>query len=118
MLGHGGRGREFLLYCAIAAALISGVICLIMDPKETVSTVCDKKLLGYTLIAGLTCVVWNFVYVTYLTMYPSAVFLPLYSVISMLGTLAFGIVALRERISRNAVIASVLSLLSILFLTL
>lgn len=118
MLDHGDMGREFLLYYAIAATVISGVVCLCMNAKETVSTVKDMKLLGYTLIAGLTCVVWNFVYVTYLTMYPSAVFLPLYSVISMLGTLAFGIVALHERISRNAVIASVLSLLSILFLNL
>ncbi len=118
MLDHGDMGREFLLYYAIAATVISGVVCLVMNPKETVSTVKDMKLLGYTLIAGLTCVVWNIVYVTYLTMYPSAVFLPLYSVVSMLGTLAFGIVALRERISPNAIIASVLSLLSILFLNL
>jgi len=118
MLKHGDMGKEFLVYYAIAATIISGVICLCMGAKETVKTVADKHVLLQTIIAGFTCVLWNFVYVTYLAVYPSAVFLPLYSVVSMLGILAFGVVLLKEKISRNAIIASVLSLASILFLNL
>ena len=118
MRDHGEMGKEFLVYYAIAATLISGAVCLCMGAKETVKTAMDKHVLIQTVIAGFTCVLWNFVYVRYLAKYSSAVFLPLYSVVSMLGILAFGIVLLKEKISRNAIIASVLSLASILFLNL
>lgn len=118
MLIHADMGKEFLFYYAAIATVIAAPICFILGARETTNTVKDRKIILYTLVAGLTSVVWNTVYVKYLTAYPSAVFLPMYSVVSMLGTLAFGIVVLRERISRNAVIATVLSLLSIVFLNL
>jgi len=118
MLKHPDLGREYLFCYPLIACSLSAILCLSMNAKGTFRAVKDKKLWLYTALAGLTSVVWNTVYVKYLAVYPSAVFLPMFSVTAMLGTLTFGIVVMRERFSKNAVIASALLLTSILLLNL
>lgn len=118
MLIHENMGREFLFYYPLISAIVTAILCFSINAKETIATLKDRTMLLCTGVAGAASVAWNTVYVKYLTDYPSAVFLPLFSVVSMLGTLAFGIVVLRERISKNAVLATVLALISIVLLNL
>lgn len=108
--------REMLVYYPLSATLICVPFALIMNPSGVRHAIRSLPFVENTFLAAAMCTLWNWVYVRDITLYPSAVFLPMYSVATMLANLFFGRVFLKERISKSAMVAMGLSLIAIVLL--
>ena len=109
-------GKEYLLYYSAIATLIGLVVILFYGRQDMVTLAKDGKFMLHTCLAAATLDISNYIFVNYISRFPSIIFLPLYSIIGMLAIIVFSRVILKERISRNAVISTVLCLIAIVLL--
>ncbi len=111
-----GCGNQYMLYYGLAASVIGIIATLICGRGEVKPLVSDKKFMLFTFIAALFINVTNTIFVTYINNFPAAVFLPSVSILSMLGILVLSRVILKEKISKSALISSILCIIAILCL--
>ena len=116
MATYPGYGKQYMLYYGLSASVIGIAVTLFSARREVKPLVVDKKFMLYTFIAALAINITNTIFVTYINNFPAAVFLPSVSILSMLGILVLSRVILKEKISKSALVSSILCIIAILCL--
>ena len=116
MATYPGCGKQYMLYYGLSASVIGIVVTLFSGRREVKPLVCDKRFMIFTFIAALAINITNTIFVTYINNFPAAVFLPSVSILSMLGILVLSRVILKEKISRSALVSSIICIIAILCL--
>ena len=111
-------GKQYLFYYAFFAMIIGAIISLKTAPGEIKPLVRDKKLLLNCALAAISVDITNVIFVSYINAFPTAIFMPSYSVIGMLGIMLASRVVLKEKISKSAMISSLVCIIAILCLNL
>ncbi len=109
-------GKHYLFYYSLFAALIGAAVSGIGAPRTLVRYCKDWRMLLFTALAALCVDVSNTLFVSYINAFPSAIFLPSFSVVGMLGILIASRVILKERISKSALISSMICIVAVLLL--
>lgn len=118
MQAYPDYGKQYLFYYALFAALIGAVMIAFSARKEFPRFIRDKKFLAFAALAALAVDTSNTLFVSYINAFPTAIFIPSFSVIGMLGIILASRLVLKERISKSAMISSVICMIAILFLNL
>ncbi|MEG2571306.1 MAG: EamA family transporter, partial [Clostridia bacterium] len=108
--------KEYLVYFTLIAALIGLIVILVRGRTEARKLIREKRLWKHTAYAAASLDVSNIIFVAYINLFPTALFLPLTSVLGMLAILIFGRLILHERVSKSALVSSVICIIAILFL--
>lgn len=109
-------GEVYLIYYTLFSTII-GMVCVLLWAREDAKHLfADVKFIWYTLVAAVAFNVSNYVFVTYINNFASAFFIPMCSVVGMISILIFGRIFLKEKISRSAVISSLICILAIVLL--
>ena len=103
---------------AFFATIIGAIISAKTAPFEIKPLVRDKKLLLNCALAAISVDITNVIFVSYINAFPTAIFMPSYSVIGMLGIMLASRVVLKEKISKSAMISSLVCIIAILCLNL
>ena len=111
-------GKQYLFYYAFFATIIGAIISAKTAPFEIKPLVRDKKLLLNCALAAISVDITNVIFVSYINAFPTAIFMPSYSVIGMLGIMLASRVVLKEKISKSAMISSLVCIIAILCLNL
>ena len=111
-----GCGKQYMLYYGLFASVIGIVATMFTGRGEVKALVTDKKFMLFTFLAALGINITNTIFVTYINNFPAAVFLPSVSILSMLGILVLSRVILKEKVSRSALVSSIMCIIAILCL--
>lgn len=109
-------GEQYLIYYALFSLAISVPIILCCARKEARLLLGDVKFIAHTGAAAVAFDITNYFFVSYINRFPGAFFLPLCSVVGMLSVMVGGRVFLKEKISRSAIISSIICVIAIVFL--
>lgn len=111
-------GKQYLFYYALFAAIIGAFLSARVAPGELKIFAKDKKLMLYCALAAIALDITNVIFVSYINAFPTAIFMPSYGVIGMLGIMLASRIFLKEKISKSALLSSIICILAILCLNL
>lgn len=109
-------GKEYLVFYCFFAALIGTIVILFFARDEIKAFLHNRKFLAHTGYAALSVDTSNLMFVSYINLFPTAIFVPSFSVVGMLAIMMFGRVFLKEHVSKSALISSVICIAAILCL--
>lgn len=109
-------GEQYLIYYTLFSTIIGSALVLLRARKDAAVLCRDKKFWANTGVAAVALDVSNYIFVTFINLFPGVLFLPMCSVVAMLGVMVFGRVLLKEKISKSALISSVICIAAIVLL--
>ncbi len=111
-------GKQYVFYYALFAAIIGMITSARVAPGELKVFIKDKKLMLNCALAAISLDITNTIFVSYINAFPTAIFMPSYGVIGMLGIMLASRIFLKEKISKSALLSSIICILAILCLNL
>ncbi len=111
-------GKQYIFYYALFASIIGVFLSARVAPGELKLFVKDKKLMLNCTLAAISLDITNTIFVSYINAFPTAIFMPSYGVIGMLGIMLASRIFLKEKISRSALLSSIICIIAILCLNL
>lgn len=111
-------GKQYIFYYALFAAIIGVILSARVAPGEIKVFVKDKKLMLNCALAAISLDITNTIFVSYINAFPTAIFMPSYGVIGMLGIMLASRIFLKEKISKSALLSSIICIIAILCLNL